>query len=133
MATILLIEDDPPVQRVLARMLERRGHSVHVAGDGRAGVRAFPEVRPELVITDMQMPEANGLEVILMLRSAAPAVPIIVMSGADVSGELDLLMETRLLGPVGRLAKPFTAADVLAAVNAALRARPDSNAGGAAG
>ena len=132
MATILVIEDDLPVQRVLTRILERAGHTVHTAGDGLAGVRVFREMRPDLVITDLQMPEANGIEVILMLQAAAPALPIIAMSGGEISQGLDLLTNAGLLGAIGLLPKPFSVPDLVSAVNAAMLPRPEADSGGAA-
>jgi two-component system, OmpR family, response regulator len=132
-ALILVVEDDVALQRVLTRILERAGHTVHVAGDGLAGVKAFREIRPDLVLTDLQMPEANGIEVILMLQAAAPTLPVIAMSGGEISRGLDLLTDARLLGAVGLLPKPFSVAELLSAVNVALLPRSQADAGGATG
>lgn len=132
MPRVLVIEDDVSLQRVLTRILERVGHTVQVAGDGLAGVRAFQETRPDLVLTDLQMPGANGIEVILMLQAAAPRLPVIAMSGGEISKGLDLLTDARLLGEVGLLPKPFSVAERVSALNAALLPRPDADAGSAA-
>lgn len=132
MPRVLVIEDDVSLQRVLTRVLERAGHTVQVAGDGLAGVRAFREAPPDLVLTDLQMPGANGIEVILMLQAAAPRLPLIAMSGGEISKGLDLLTDARLLGAVGLLPKPFSVTELLSAVNAALLPHSDADAGGAA-
>jgi CheY-like chemotaxis protein len=132
MALILVIEDDASLQRVLTRVLEREGHTVRVASDGLAGVRVFREARPDLVLTDLQMPGVNGIEVILMLQAAAPDLPVIAMSGGEMSQGLDLLTGAQLLGAEALLPKPFSVPDILGAVNAALRARSREDANGAA-
>ena len=80
MADILVIEDDVTLQRVLSRLRERAGHNVRLAPDGGAGVRMFQDRRPDLVLTDIQMPRTNGIEVVLMLQAADPALPIMAMS-----------------------------------------------------
>jgi CheY-like chemotaxis protein len=133
MSLILVIEDDASLQQVLTRILEREGHTVRVADDGLAGVRVFREARPDLVLTDLQMPGVNGIEVILMLQAAAPDLPVIAMSGGKISQGLDLLTGAQLLGAVDLLPKPFSVPDVLGVVNRALRIRSHEDAGGAAG
>jgi PleD family two-component response regulator len=69
---ILVIEDERPLRDVLARLLQRAGHAVHVAEDGAAGLRLWQEVGADLVITDLQMPEANGIEVVLCYARQHP-------------------------------------------------------------
>jgi len=115
-----LIDDNAAVQRTLTRVLERAGHTVRVAPDGRAGVELFRSLHADLVITDIEMPRLNGIEVIVMLQAAAPAVPVIAMSGGPRSRGLDLLGHSLKLGAAGILAKPFLMAELLSVVTAAL-------------
>jgi CheY-like chemotaxis protein len=120
MLRILLIEDDAPIRGLLVRMLTAAGHEVAASTNGAEGLAAWRERGADLVLTDMQMPEMNGIEVILQLRALAPTVPVIAMSGGDRSRDLDLLGDAQLLGAVGLLQKPFTGESLMAAIAAAL-------------
>lgn len=133
MADILVIEDDVMLQRVLTGLLERAGHTVRLAADGRNGLLEFRERRPDLVIADLQMPQLNGIEVILMVHAADPALPIIAMSGADRAETLGLLNAAQAFGAVGLLTKPFTIEEARTAVHAALTPRRNRATGEAAG
>jgi DNA-binding response OmpR family regulator len=83
MADVLIIDDAPLMREVLTRILERAGHTVREADDGRSGMAEFQDRRPELVITDMMMPEMDGIETIRAMRREDPEVPIIAISGGD--------------------------------------------------
>jgi DNA-binding response OmpR family regulator len=120
MAEILVIEDDVTLHRVLTRLLERAGHTVRVAENGSLGIRAFQERRPDLVLTDIQMPHTNGIEVVLMLQAADPTLPVIAMSGRARAEAMDPLTDAQLLGAVDVLPKPFAPDELVAAVSAAL-------------
>lgn len=120
MLRILLIEDDAAIRGLLVRMLTAAGHEVAASTNGAEGLAAWRERGADLVLTDMQMPEMNGIEVILQLRAFAPTVPVIAMSGGDRSRDLDLLGDAQLLGAVGLLQKPFTGESLMAAIAAAL-------------
>ena len=117
---ILLIEDDAQVRGALSRVLTRSGHQVTTAGNGAVGLRLWREHGADLVLTDIQMPETDGIEVILQLRTYAPHLPVIAMSGGDRSGDLDLLGDARLLGAVALLKKPFSADALTRAIAAAV-------------
>jgi CheY-like chemotaxis protein len=125
---ILLIDNDAALRRITARVLVLAGHAVLTAADGAEGLRLWREQGADLVITDIQMPGMNGIEVILQLRSLAPDLPIIAISGGDRSRELDLLGNAKVLGAVGQLGKPFSADELYAAVQVAMgkRGRSDS-------
>ena len=120
MARILLIDDDGGVRRTVRRLLERAGHAVLEAGDGEEGLRLHREWRPELIIADIFMPQVDGLELILELRREAAAVPIVIMSGGDGSGTLDLRKEAALLGAAHTLRKPCAPADLIGIVTSLL-------------
>ena len=117
---ILLIEDDAQVRGVLSSVLARSGHDVTTAVNGAVGLRLWREQGADLVLTDIQMPETDGIEVILQLRTYAPRLPVIAMSGGDRSGDLDLLGDAGLLGAVALLKKPFSADALSRAIAAAV-------------
>lgn len=73
------------------------------------------------MLTDIQMPGMNGIEVMLQLRAHAPMLPVLAMSGGDRSRDLDLLGTVGLLGAVGLLQKPFSLSELNAAIAAALQ------------
>lgn len=114
MASILVIDDEAAVRELLRIGLEAAGHSVREARNGREGTRAFRKEPCDLVITDIYMPDRDGLEVIEALRRTHPQVKILVMSGA--SGTMDYLRMAQLLGAARVLRKPFVMPTVLKAV-----------------
>lgn len=122
MARILLIDDDEPVRRTLKAMLEQGGHSVTVASEGRAGLARFANGQFELVITDILMPEKEGIETIATLGRSHPRVPVIAITGGvpieSVPGAraLDYLSIARELGARATLRKPFTRRQLLETV-----------------
>jgi DNA-binding response OmpR family regulator len=82
MSNILVIEDDEQVRVVIRKMIEREGHNVLEAADGVEGVRIFRENRIDLTITDIPMPEKDGILTILELKKLSSSVKIIAISGA---------------------------------------------------
>jgi DNA-binding response OmpR family regulator len=112
MAEILIIDDDPHIRRLMSRILRGAGHTVREATDGRSGLELFRERLPALVITDIVMPDQEGIETILELRRDAPSLPILAISGGE-GGYLRLAIG---LGATEALAKPFGADELLAAV-----------------
>jgi CheY-like chemotaxis protein len=81
-ARILIIDDEPVLRVTFKYLLEEEGYRVWVAANGREGLDLFSRVHPDVVITDMVMPELDGAETIRRLRALAPRLPIIAMSGA---------------------------------------------------
>lgn len=120
MSRLLLIDDDAMLREVLATELAQAGHSVVQADDGRLGARLFRVGRADLVITELVLPNHDGLGLIAELRREWPALPIIAMSGGSRS-PLYLSIATKL-GAQRALAKPF-APDVLRRVVDELLAR----------
>jgi two-component system, cell cycle sensor histidine kinase and response regulator CckA len=114
---VLIVDDEGLVRAQLRRLLELRGYVVVEASDGRAGLAAVEENRPDVVILDMTMPDIDGAEVLLRLRASGSRVPVIISSGY-----LDAAVELRL--PRGQfqgfLAKPYGASDLAAAIDRAL-------------
>ncbi len=113
---VLLIDDDESILGAVRRLLARTGHQVTAAPSGAEGLRLWREQGAGVVLTDLQMPGMNGLEVILQLRAYAPGLPVVAMSGGERSRDLDLLGTAGLLGAVGLLTKPFTAEELAAAI-----------------
>ena len=119
MAKILVIDDDPQIRRMVARILTREGHTVHEAADGRAGIELFHQLRPALVITDIVMPDTEGIETIRELRRGAPTIPILAISG---SGNNPVYLRAATgLGAAAALEKPFSANELHAAVENLLK------------
>jgi CheY-like chemotaxis protein len=106
MASILLIDDDDDLRRVMAMALVNDGHRVREAQDGAKGVAAFHRYSPDIVITDIVMPEMEGIQVIREIRQRKPDVPIIAISG-NIRNDFYLRSATAL-GANTALAKPFT-------------------------
>ena len=122
MATILLVDDDDGVRDILHRTLVAAGHEVEDAVNGDVALAAYRRQPRDVVITDLVMPEKNGLETIMELRRLNPAVKIVAMSGGGRTlGLGQLYLESASLFGAGRiLAKPFTSAALLTAVNEVL-------------
>jgi DNA-binding response OmpR family regulator len=113
---ILVIDDDPVARITIQTILEEEGYSVTCAEDGRRGLAAFRESRPDLVVTDIVMPGKEGIETILELRSIWPDGPIIAISGGGRIGKCDFLKMAKTCGADAALAKPFEPAELLALV-----------------
>ena len=116
---ILVIDDERQIRRLIARILTDAGHIVHQANDGREGIQLFHQVHPALVITDIFMPEMEGIELIRELHREAPTIPILAISGS--SREVYLRAATGL-GATATLAKPFGADELLSVVESLLDA-----------
>ena len=111
--SILIIENEEAVRHLLRCCLEEAGYTVNEAPNGRKGVQAFRKAPTDLVITDIYMPECDGLEVIERLRRSQPTVKILVISGA--SGTMDYLKLARAAG-ASALRKPFALQTLLSQV-----------------
>ena len=120
MARILVIEDDPGMRVFLEETLEAAGHEVRAAVNGKEGLALFRAHPANLVITDLFMPEQEGLETIRELRSVNPALKIIAISGAVP--EWRVLEMAKYLGAQRTLAKPFVPEEIRDAVETLLRA-----------
>ena|SRR5579863_4893634 len=100
------------MRRTLTRMLHRGGHQVIEAQDGEEGISLFGTDHPDVVVTDIIMPQKEGIETILNLRRENPTLPILAISG--VLGRSNFYLElAQKLGANGTLVKPFRAADLL--------------------
>lgn len=119
-ATILIVDDEPPIRRLLRTSLGSQGFQVGEAEDGRSALAEIERFRPDLVILDLGLPDMDGSEVIRALRSSGNAVPILVLSSrADEKGKVEALD----FGADDYVTKPFSTAELFARIRAALRHR----------
>jgi two-component system, OmpR family, KDP operon response regulator KdpE len=116
-ARILVVDDEPQLIRVLRTGLKSRGYDIRGASDGESGLEIFSEWHPDLVITDLAMPNVDGLEFCRRLR-AISQVPIIVLSA---KGEEKTKVEALDIGADDFVTKPFGIDELLARVRASLR------------
>ena len=123
MARILIIDDDAIIRRMLGLMLTKAGYEVVDAADGQAGIELFRENDIDLVLTDLIMPEKEGIEMILELKNDFPDVKIIAMSGGAQMGPEGYLQLADALGAQRTLKKPIVREDLLGAITEIL-ARP---------
>lgn len=114
---ILVVDDEPQLTRVLRTGLKSRGYDVRVAADGLAGFETFSDWHPDLVITDLAMPNMDGLELCRRLR-AISQVPIIILSA---KGDEKIKVEALDIGADDFVTKPFGIDELLARVRASLR------------
>jgi DNA-binding response OmpR family regulator len=115
MARILIVDDEATFRSVVAVALRQHGHQVIEAEDGRSGLVQLNAHEVDLVITDVLMPEQDGLELIMKVRDGANPVPVIAMTGHPAKGDLYLKL-AKALGAQRALAKPFNMDDLLGAV-----------------
>ncbi len=118
MARILVVDDDPDIRDMLRRMLESAGYEVIDAPDGKEALTLTDNSQPDAIITDVLMPEKDGLETILELRRNAPDVKIIAISGGDRVPAENYLRTAQRLGAQHTLCKPFRCRELLDAVGA---------------
>ena len=115
---ILVIDDDADLRALLERLLAAAGYAVDLAPDGKQGVLHFRANLPRFVLSDLFMPNQEGLETIMQLHKEFPGIPIIAMSGKTAGKPL--LPIAQKLGAVAFLEKPFTPDELLRAVSKAL-------------
>ena len=120
MRRVVVIDDEAGIRRTVEIVLTRAGYEVLLAANGTEGMRLCRETAPDLVITDIHMPGADGFETIACLRTVYPGLPVIAISGGDATERLELLGSASLLGAVSSLKKPFTVRELLEAVHRAL-------------
>ena len=118
MLSALVVDDSASARELVEAMLSALGFRVTTARDGHRAVQVLREQAIDLIITDIYMPEGDGLEVIRTARTICPKTPIMAMSG--MTGKRDMLKVARCLGAAATLLKPFSITDLLAAVDEAL-------------
>jgi two-component system, chemotaxis family, chemotaxis protein CheY len=123
MGYILVIDDDPDLRQTMRRILERGGHTVQEAENGLAGLRMVEREPPLLVVTDLLMPEKEGIETIMELRERFPRIGVVAVSGAGGVDEAGPLVDAELFGADATLSKPFDIESFLETVERVLASR----------
>jgi CheY-like chemotaxis protein len=113
MPGILIVEDDRELREMLKLSLTRRKYTVFEAGDGKEAITHFKPSITDLVITDLIMPEEDGLKVIIKLREIKPAIKIIAISGGGKVGPGSYLNLAKALGADAIFSKPFSTRDLI--------------------
>lgn len=113
---ILIIDDDIQFRTMMAEMIERKGYTVFAAADGEEGVMIWGNLKPDLVITDIIMPNKEGIETILTLKRLDKNIKIIAISGGGRTNAKDNLRSAKLLGASDTLAKPFESDELIKAI-----------------
>jgi len=116
-ADILIIDDDDAIRAILRRVLEAVGHSVREAADGKTGLRHFADHPADLVLSDILMPDMDGIEFLTTVRRRSPGARIVAMSGGAGEG---ILEAASALGAVAVMRKPFRMDEIKATVEGAL-------------
>jgi len=106
MNTILLIDDDPTIQEVFSQFLTGQGYEVLQAENGKLGMKMLEEQKPDLIITDILMPEMDGLEILLLIRKMHEDIPVIAISGGMRSLPVNFLHQAKLFGASHVFEKP---------------------------
>src|SRR5688500_10083954 len=120
MASILIVDDEANVRRMLGRLLESQGHVVSEASNGREAVESVRAAQPDVVLLDLVMPEMDGLQALTALTDESPGLPVVMMSGrASVT---DAVHATRV-GAFHFLEKPLNPETVLLTLTRALELR----------
>jgi two-component system, OmpR family, KDP operon response regulator KdpE len=119
---ILVVDDEPQITRVLRTSLNAHGYEIRVANDGETALEIVKDFAPDLVITDLAMPNMNGIELCRQLRKTSQ-VPILVLS---VRGEARSKIEALDSGADDYVTKPFSTGELMARIRAALRRSPPS-------
>ena len=122
MATVLVVDDEPEIRSSVRAMLETYGYEVVEAGDSDAAVTALGTTRPDVILTDIYMPGADGIELINALRTWPERIPVIAMSGGRIGGP-DALAAAEKLGAVGIIDKPFRVSNLLEMVDRVIGGR----------
>ncbi len=107
MSYILIVEDDRGLRRMLGKIVAGLGHEVRTVGNGREATREIGRETPDLVISDVNMPEMDGIELLGWVRDHCPELPVIVMSGGGKIPKEALLADAGQLGADRTLSKPI--------------------------
>src|SRR6202034_1952880 len=115
---VLVVEDDPSVQRVLKHLFEAEGYAVEIHGNGQSALESFHAFPPSIIVLDLRLPRVSGRDLCAEVKAKSPTLPIVVLSAASDVSDKVLLLE---LGADDYVTKPFSPRELLARVRAALR------------
>ena len=127
MAKIIVIDDEPSILLMLKKMLEKAGHEVDIALNGSDGFELFEKFKPDLIITDIIMPQKDGLEVVLELRRKHPDLKIIAISGGGRIHPEGYLPSAKHFGANMIFQKPLVQKEFLQAVSSLLNETDTKN------
>jgi CheY-like chemotaxis protein len=116
MAGILIVEDDNDMREMLKTTLVRRKYSIQEASNGMEAITKFKPAMTDLVITDLIMPDEDGLKVIMRLKEMKPDIKIVAISGGGKAGPANYLSLARALGADVVLPKPFSINDLISKI-----------------
>jgi YesN/AraC family two-component response regulator len=128
MAKILLVDDEALVVDTLSSALESKGHTIVTAANGLEGLKRFAEGGFDLVITDIIMPDKEGIGMIMEMRSVMPAAKIIAISGGGRTGNVEVLKMAGELGAMTTVKKPIRLAELFSVVDGCLAQHGDTKA-----
>ena len=125
MTRVLVIDDNPDIRETLRWLLEGEGYEVAVAANGLEGLGVQRSAPADLVVTDIFMPEQDGIETLWKFREEFPRVPIVVMSGGGAARGTDYLSVARELGARKTLRKPLNPQELIDVVRQITRPPPN--------
>lgn len=117
MYDILVVDDEPMIRDGLKVALEMEGHRTLTASDGNEALKIVDEKKPHLIITDIIMPESDGIEVICTVKENNPDIKILAISGGGRISASDHLKIAKQLGAAGVLTKPFSTEELISEIN----------------
>jgi two-component system nitrogen regulation response regulator NtrX len=120
MAAILIVDDEPNIRRLLASLLDAEGHTTRTAASGEDGLVAVADSEPDVVLLDLALPGADGLQILATLRTTHPSLPVVMMSGRAT---LDDAVRATKIGAFHFIEKPLSAEAVLLTVASAIELR----------
>ena len=120
MAGILIVEDDKDLREMLKTSLARRKYTILEAADGKEAILHFKPAITDLVITDLLMPDEDGLKVILKIKEIKPGIKIIAISGGGKAGPGNYLNVARALGADAVFPKPFSVHELISKIESIL-------------
>jgi len=123
MASILVVDDDVALRRLFEQMLVRGGHVVTIAADGAKALKLIETTAFDLVITDLIMPEMEGLSLLREIRNKKLSLKVIAMSGGGRGSAVDYLEMAAMLGAAATLPKPFTFQELSDTVDGVLKGK----------
>lgn len=129
MMRILIVDDDDALRGAIARFLGRAGYEVEEADNGHAALRTIERKSVDLVVTDINMPEMDGIEIVMALRGRTPPTPVVAMSGGGLLPKQLLLGSAEALGAVESIFKPFDLQQLLSTIERVLAQRSGASGG----
>lgn len=121
MSTVLLIDDEKSILEVMGSSLGKAGYTVLSAGNGEKGLELLRSESVDAVVTDIIMPEKEGIETIIEIRAMAKDIPILAISGGGRTRQMHLLEMSRNFGADRVLQKPFKPSDLIAELDDLLK------------